>query len=138
MEISIFSLRLFIALLAGLVIGFERQCHHKNLDLKTNALVAFGAAIYVMLSLQMLQGESGDITRVVGQVIVGVGFLGAGVILHQGMEIHGLSTAATIWCSAAIGCLAGYGYFLETGICVVFIIFLNSLFLILDKRLKKR
>ena len=104
MELTTFLLRLGCAVLAGGLIGFERQWHQKNAGLRTNTLVALGAAIYVLISIQMT-GTSGDVTRIIGQIVVGVGFLGGGVILHHGMDVHGLTTAATIWCSSAVGCL---------------------------------
>lgn len=126
MDISTFVLRLMAALLAGAAIGFERQWHHKKAGLRTNTLVAIGAAIYVLISVQMV-ADGGDVTRIIGQVVVGVGFLGAGVILHQGLEVQGLTTAATIWCSSAIGCLAGAGYFNEVIVCTLTIIIVNAI-----------
>ena len=137
MEISTFLLRLGCAVLAGGLIGFERQWHQKTAGLRTNTLVALGAAIYVLISIQMT-GATGDVTRIIGQIVVGVGFLGGGVILHHGMDVQGLTTAATIWCSSAIGCLAGCGFFAETAICTLGIISINSVLLRIDVWLKKR
>ena len=117
-------------------IGIERQLHRKSAGLRTNTLVAFGAAIYVVLSMQ-LTAEGGDVTRIIAQVVGGVGFLGGGVILRQGADIQGLTTAATIWCCSAIGCLAGAGYFEETGVCTIFIVLINGLLFRLDERWKK-
>jgi putative Mg2+ transporter-C (MgtC) family protein len=139
MDLIQFSLRLGAAILAGALIGLERQWHQKSAGLRTNTLVAMGSALYVMLSLDLTaEMAAGDVTRVVGQVVVGVGFLGAGVILHQGMDVQGLTTAATIWCSAAIGSLAGAGYFAEAGIGTLAILFVNSLFMRIDHWLKYR
>ena len=98
--------RLATALLLGCVIGFERQWNQKMAGLRTNALVALGAAGFVVFSA--LVGE-GDPTRIAGQVVSGIGFLGAGVILREGINVHGLNTAATLWCSAMVGSLAGAG-----------------------------
>lgn len=137
MELSAFLLRLGCAVLAGSIIGFERQWHQKNAGLRTNALVALGAAIYVLISIQMT-GSSGDVTRIIGQVVVGVGFLGGGVILHKGLDVSGLTTAATIWCSSAIGCLAAGGFYLETAICTFGIIIINTVLLRIDIWLKNR
>ena len=137
MELQTFLLRIGIAVLAGVVIGFERQWHQKKASLRTNTLVALGAAIYVLISVQMTT-STGDITRIIGQVVVGVGFLGAGVILHNGMDVQGLTTAATIWCSSAVGCLAGGGFILEAILCSVIIVVLNSTLLRVDEWLKKR
>lgn len=101
------GLRLGLAVLLGSAIGFERQWHQKMAGLRTNALVALGAAGFVAFSGMV--GE-GDPTRVAAQVVSGIGFLGAGVILREGVNVHGLNTAATLWCSAMVGTLAGAGH----------------------------
>lgn len=76
--------------------------------MRTNTLVSTGSAAYILLSLS-LTGSSGDPSRVASQIVTGIGFLGAGVIMKDGMSVQGLNTAATIWCSAAVGSLAGVG-----------------------------
>jgi putative Mg2+ transporter-C (MgtC) family protein len=129
--------RILMALLAGSVIGFERQWHRKSAGLRTNTLVAIGAALYVILSIQMTQ-ESGDVTRIIGQIVTGVGFLGAGIIFREGPSIHGLTTAATVWCSAAIGSMAGAGYFIESIIATITIVLVNIVLVPIDKWLNKR
>jgi hypothetical protein len=91
------ALRLGLALLLGCAIGFERQWNQKMAGLRTNALVALGASGFVVFS--GLVGE-GDPTRIAAQVVTGIGFLGPGVILGEGINVHGLNTAATLWCSA--------------------------------------
>lgn len=98
-------LSLFVALALGTVIGAERQYRQRNAGLRTNALVALGASAFVDLGMR-LNGDEGA-TRVLAYVASGVGFLGAGVILKEGMNIRGLNTAATIWCSAVTGAYAG-------------------------------
>ena len=134
-----FLARLSIALLAGLIIGFERQWHHKPAGLKTNMLVATGAAIFVLISIKIAQLDTKiDVTRIIAQVVTGVGFLGAGVIFREGSSVHGLNSAATIWCSAAIGCMAATGYFIETSICTALVIVVNSFLEPLDNWLKNR
>ncbi|WP_111307382.1 MgtC/SapB family protein [Confluentibacter sediminis] len=134
-----FIVRLGIALAAGLIIGFERQWHHKSAGLKTNMLVSTGSAIFVLLSIKMAVAEPTiDVTRIIAQVVTGVGFLGAGVIFREGTSVHGLTTAATIWCSAAIGCMAATGYLIETLICTVLVVFVNSFLEPLDTWLKNR
>lgn len=133
MEISEFIIRLGVALLAGGVIGVEREFSNKSAGLKTNMLVAIGACLYVLISLSIISThEGGDPTRIIGQIVTGIGFLGAGVILHQGVNVHGLTTAATIWCSAAVGCLAGLGMFWETAIAAVAVLTVNFVFKKLD------
>lgn len=101
------ALRLGLALMLGCIIGFERQWHQKMAGLRTNALVALGASGFVVFSGLVGQG---DPTRVAGQIVTGIGFLGAGVILSEGINVHGLNTAATLWCSAMVGTLAGSGH----------------------------
>ena len=104
-----FAIRLALALICGALIGAERQWRQRMAGLRTNALVAAGAAMFVMLTA--LTASADDSFRIAGQVVSGIGFLGAGVILRNGLTITGLNTAATLWCSAAIGTLAGYGMY---------------------------
>ena len=99
-----FALRLLLALGLGAAIGFERQCRGHEAGLKTNALVAAGSAMFVMMA-----GFFGEPDRIVAQIIPGIGFLGAGMIMRDGLHVRGLNTAATLWCSAAIGTLTGSG-----------------------------
>lgn len=112
MIIETFILRLSLALLQGAVIGLERQWRQKSAGLRTNTLVSLGAAAYIMLG-QELVGETGDPTRIASQIITGIGFLGAGVIIKDGFTVSGLNTAATIWCSAAVGAFSGLGLWRE-------------------------
>jgi putative Mg2+ transporter-C (MgtC) family protein len=119
-----FALRILTALLAGMVIGFERQWHHKSVGLRTTTLVSLGSAIYVLLSISITQ-TSGDATRIIGQVVTGIGFLCAGVVFKEGLSVHGLTTSVTIWCCSAIGCLAAAGYYIETTIATFLIIVVN-------------
>ena len=93
----------------GAAIGLERQWRQRMAGLRTNALVAAGSALFVALTLFT---KLSDPTRVAAQVVSGIGFLGAGVILRDGVNIRGINTAATIWCSAAVGVLAGFGFYL--------------------------
>ena len=105
-----FAIRLGLALILGAFIGAERQWRQRMAGLRTNALVAAGAAMFVMLTALTTRAAD-DSFRIAGQVVSGIGFLGAGVILRNGLTITGLNTAATLWCSAAIGTLAGYGLY---------------------------
>jgi len=101
---------LILALLLGAAIGLERQIHKQPAGLHTNALVCMGSAAYVLVSLLVTQDSSP--TRIAAQVVSGVGFICAGVIWHEGATTRGLNTAATIWCSAAVGILAGLNFHL--------------------------
>ena len=130
-------LRILIALLAGVLVGFERQWHHKSAGLRTNTLVAVGSAFYVILSVELTQ-YSGDVTRIIGQVVTGIGFLGAGIIFREGANVHGLTTAATVWCSSAIGCISGAGYLVEALIATATILLVNVALVPIDNWLSTR
>lgn len=139
MSTTDFALRLIAALIAGLIIGFERQWHHKETGLTTNMLVATGAAAFVLLSIKVSQADPNtDVTRITAQVVMGVGFLGAGVIFRQGPNLHGLNSAATIWCSAAIGCISASGYFLEALLCTLLVAIVNTVLEPVDQWLRNR
>jgi putative Mg2+ transporter-C (MgtC) family protein len=112
-EILAFTLNLGTALLLGMALGLERQLRQHPAGLRTNTLVSVGAALFVSLSFLVTRG---DPTRIAGQVVSGIGFLGGGVILREGLNVRGMSTAATLWCSAAVGTLAGGGLRLEAAI----------------------
>ena len=125
MTLNDFILRLATAFLIGFFVGLERQLAHKSAGLRTNLLVSVGSAIFVLLSQQMTADGTGDPTRVVGQVATGVGFLGAGVILHRGLNVQGLTTPATIWCSSALGCMAAAGYMGEALVAALVVLLIN-------------
>ncbi|KAA8889332.1 MgtC/SapB family protein [Nocardia colli] len=104
-------LRLLAGVGLGAAIGFERQYRARMAGLRTNALVAAGATLFVLLSAHGFSGGDADPTRVAAQIVSGIGFLGAGVIIRDGLNVRGLNTAATLWCAAAVGALAGAGMF---------------------------
>jgi len=101
-------LRLALAASLGGAIGLEREWRHKPAGLRTNMLIALGSAIFSILSVE-LGTAAGSPDRVAAQVVTGIGFLGAGAILRSGENVHGLTTAATIWVNAGIGMAAGLG-----------------------------
>lgn len=104
------TFRVLVAVALGAAIGLERQWRLRTAGIRTNALVSAGSALFVILGAVGLgEGPGADPTRVAAQVVSGIGFLGAGVILRDGANIRGLTTAATLWCAAAIGSLAGAG-----------------------------
>ncbi|MGC1300518.1 MAG: MgtC/SapB family protein, partial [Alloacidobacterium sp.] len=103
-----FSLHLLAAILMGATVGLERQWRHRMAGTRTNALVAAGAAAFVMCGF-LLDNDPSARGRIVSYVVSGVGFLGAGVIFKEGGNVRGLNTAATIWCAAAVGALCGLG-----------------------------
>jgi putative Mg2+ transporter-C (MgtC) family protein len=100
-----FTVRLLISVGLGIVIGIERQYRRHEAGLKTNALVAAGSAMFVMMASFFTEPD-----RIVAQIMPGIGFLGAGMIMRDGLHPRGLNTAATLWCSASIGTLAGSGH----------------------------
>jgi putative Mg2+ transporter-C (MgtC) family protein len=128
------ALRLAVALLLGSAIGFERQWHQKMAGLRTNALVALGACGFVVFSGLVGQG---DPTRVAAQVVSGIGFLGAGIILREGVNVRGLNTAATLWCSAMVGTIAGAGYFASCLLAAAFVVGTNLLLRPLVRRINR-
>jgi putative Mg2+ transporter-C (MgtC) family protein len=128
------ALRLAVALLLGSAIGFERQWNQKMAGLRTNALVALGACGFVVFSGLVGQG---DPTRVAAQVVSGIGFLGAGIILRDGINVHGLNTAATLWCSAMVGTIAGAGHFAASLLAAAFVVGTNLLLRPLVRRINR-
>lgn len=100
-------INLAAALALGAAVGFERQWRQRLAGLRTNTLVALGAASFVVFAASFPDEVSP--TRVAAQVVSGIGFLGAGIIFREGFNVRGLNTAATLWCAAAIGLLAGAG-----------------------------
>lgn len=115
---------LALALLLGALIGAERQYRERIASLRTNVLVALGAAAFVDMGIQMA-GADGAM-RVLANVVTGVGFLGAGLILREGATIRGLNTAATVWCSAAIGAAAGANLPVQAIALAVFVLVCNT------------
>jgi putative Mg2+ transporter-C (MgtC) family protein len=102
--------RVLIAVTLGAAIGLERQWRLRTVGIRTNALVSAGSALFVILGAEAFaDGATADPTRVAAQVVSGIGFLGAGVILRDGINVRGLTSAATLWCAAAVGSLAGAG-----------------------------
>jgi len=104
--------RLILAMLLGMVIGIERELNRKPAGLRTNSLICIGAALFSFVSLTLTQTWGGDPGRIAAQIVTGVGFIGAGVILFDRSEnrIRGITTAADIWVVAAIGTAIGLGF----------------------------
>lgn len=119
-----FTLRLSFAFALGAAIGMERQWRQRMAGLRTNILVAVGASMFVAMAVRIGGDAPG---RVTSYVVSGIGFLGAGVIMKDGINIRGLNTAATLWCSAAIGAMCGMSYLPEAVISSVFVILTHIL-----------
>jgi putative Mg2+ transporter-C (MgtC) family protein len=116
---------LLTAFVLGTVIGAERQYRQRSAGLRTNVLVAVGASAFVDLAND-LTGPDGSV-RVISYVVSGIGFLGAGVIMKEGMNVRGLNTAATLWASAAVGCCAGADMIAQAALLTLFVLGGNTL-----------
>ena len=124
MSLEQFIVYLLICFFLSFFIGIERQYRHRSVGLRTTILVAMGSYLFVSFSV-LLNGYNIDVTRIAAQIVTGIGFLGAGVILKDGVKIRGLTTAATLWCTAAIGVLCASGFILEAISGTVIILFSN-------------
>lgn len=111
---DVFSLQLVVSVLCGAIVGIERQLRNKAIGIRTSILICLATQVFVRLSVGLAEGGPvADPTRVLGQVVTGVGFLGAGVILAKGGAITGVTSAAVVWMLAAIGSTIGAGRPLE-------------------------
>lgn len=132
-------IRILIASILGGLIGLERDMHGRAAGLRTHLLVSMGAAVFTILSEIIARnsnatGFQADPGRIAAQIVTGIGFLGAGVILKEGANIRGLTTAACLWSVAAIGTATGYGYF-EIAIFATALALVSLEFLKLTERL---
>jgi len=121
-SLTAFLIATAIALVLGAAIGAERQWRQRTAGLRTNALVALGAALFVGVAVRIPGPPGYDPTRIDAYIISGMGFLGAGIILRDGVNIRGINTAATMWCSAAVGMLSGNHFYLEAVAATAFVI----------------
>ena len=114
--------RIIVSFFAGAIIGFERETHRQPAGLRTHMLICIGSTIIMLLSVYIPQTYphflNGDPGRIAAQVVSGVGFIGAGAILRMGINVRGLTTAATIWSIAAIGLVIGAGMYVAAAIAV--------------------
>lgn len=145
MPLEVFVNRLLCALLGGLLIGIERQLRRRNAGLSVNTLVSVGACVYILISEGVIYTavQSGgpvnnDNLRVLSQVVCGIGFLGAGVIMKDGFTVHGLNSAATLWCSAAVGCLCGYGMWRQAAIAVGAVVAVNWILKNIEQHIERK
>jgi putative Mg2+ transporter-C (MgtC) family protein len=114
--------RLVVAAILGGIIGLERQLRHKPAGLRTNLFICFGSAMFTVLSDQLAGSWGGDHTRIAAQIIPGIGFIGAGSILHSRGSVTGLTTAATLFVVASVGMAAGGGLYLTAFFATVIIL----------------
>jgi putative Mg2+ transporter-C (MgtC) family protein len=117
-----------------MAIGLERQFRQRTAGLRTNALVSLGAALFV----SHLMDDQNSPTRIASYVVSGIGFLGGGVILREGFNVRGMNTAATLWCSAAVGTLAGAGFPVHAAIGTVAVLFVHLSLLSLVQKIDSK
>ena len=129
--------RVVLAAALGAALGLEREYRRKAAGLKTNALIAVGAALFTIVSILMVD-DRGDPSRVAAQIVTGIGFLGGGAILRRGASVEGLTTAATIWVNAAVGMAAGAGWYViavgSTAVTLAVLLMLPHLERVIDQR----
>jgi putative Mg2+ transporter-C (MgtC) family protein len=113
--------RLLMACAMGAVIGIEREWRHKASGLRTNMLICMGAALFTVLSAVVAGEESSNKAQIASNIVQGIGFLGAGLILHTRSRVLGLTSAATVWVVAAIGMACGAGLYVEAAIATVIV-----------------
>nr|WP_205665696.1 MgtC/SapB family protein [Anoxybacter fermentans] len=136
-------IRLIIAALLGGLIGWERELHDRPAGFRTHILVSIGSALIMIVSIGMYYSfeiSGADPGRIAAQVVSGIGFLGAGTIIREGVNVKGLTTAASLWTAAGIGLAAGAGFyfsaFITTGLVFIVLMFLTKIeFKIRDKKM---
>ena len=116
---------LLLSVFLGFLIGLERESKHKSIGIRTVSLITLGSTIYTLISIYYFNS---DPTRVIAQIVSGIGFLGAGIIFKSGNEVKGLTTAATVWTSSGIGVLVGLGLYEISIISTLLILTINTLF----------
>lgn len=129
MTFKIFLIRISVCFILSLLIGLERQYRHRMVGLRTNVLVSLGAFMFMIVTYGI---NTNDESRIAAQIVSGIGFLGAGVILRDGSKIKGLNTAATLWCVAAIGVLTSSGMLKEASVGTLFVLLSNIVLRILS------
>ncbi len=127
-------LRLILAAVLGGIIGLEREIRHKPAGLRTNMFICFGSAMFTVMSYRMASEFGGDHTRIAAQIIPGIGFIGAGSILHSRASVTGLTTAATLFVVASIGMAVGAGLYLPSIFATALILFALALLGLVETR----
>jgi putative Mg2+ transporter-C (MgtC) family protein len=124
---------LVAAVVLGALVGLERQLRKHPAGMHTNALVALGAAAYVIVGV--LMGDNTGPARVAGQVVTGVGFLCAGLIWHESGTVRGINTAVTVWCSCAMGVFCGFGLILWAALIAALVVLANVVLHYVERRI---
>ena len=135
MDDKTFLIRILVCFVLSFIIGFERQYRRRTIGLRTNVLVCIGSFLFTTVGYSF---AGADLTRIPAQIVSGMGFLGAGVILREGKNIRGLNTSATLWCNAAIGVLTASGMLFEAAIGALLILFSNVVLRIFANKMVDR
>jgi len=134
-------LRLFVAMIMGVAIGLERTVAHKTAGMRTYGLVSMGAALFVIVSIIMTQQYSNitslDPLRMASQIIMGIGFLGAGLIIFRESTLSGLTTAAGLWVAGGIGTAVGFGLYTIAIFATILTLFIFSILWVIENKIKK-
>lgn len=131
------TLRLLLAMVLGGVIGWQRESAEKPAGFRTHILVCVGAALFTLISAVGFFGTGADPARVASNIVVGIGFLGAGTIWRTGGSVQGLTTAASLWTVAAIGTAAGVGYYSGALVTTVIVVSVLTLFKVFESRIPR-
>lgn len=141
MENGDLVIRLVVAVVLGLLVGLERVLVHKEASMKTHALVSMGSALFIiiseMIAIKYSSTNGFDPSRMASQVIVGIGFLGAGAIILQGNRLLGLTTAGGLWVTAGIGMAAGFGLFSLATISTILVLFILVVVYFFEKPMRE-
>lgn len=140
-DIADIFFRIASAMILGMVLGMERIMAQKTAGMRTYALVSMGSAVFVIISMIVsdlyFEKTNLDPLRVMSQVIVGIGFIGAGLIIFRGSKVSGLTTAAGLWVAAGIGVAAGYGLYAIATLVTILTLFIFTILWYIEKKIKK-
>jgi putative Mg2+ transporter-C (MgtC) family protein len=137
------ALRLFVALILGMIIGAERVWAHKTAGMRTYALVSMGSALFVIVSVEIVKAYAGygfsgmNPLMIIAQIVVGIGFLGTGLIFNQDSKVTGLTTATGLWVVAGIGMASGFGLYDIAFIATILTLFVFTVLWFVEEKLKK-
>lgn len=132
------ALRLVLAVTLGGVVGWQREAADKPAGFRTHILVCVGAALFTLISREGFFGSGADPARIASNIVVGIGFLGAGTIWRAGGSVQGLTTAASLWTVAAIGTAVGIGYYVGALVTTLIVISVLQLFKVIETRIPRR
>lgn len=140
LEIMIYFLpKILVSTICGAIIGYDREVRNKVAGIRTNVLIAVGVTILTTISFWISKDNTNiDPTRMIGQIVTGIGFLGAGVIMKHDDKIIGVTTAAFIWVVSAIGVMIGLGYYIVPILITLGLLIISKLFEILERRIKEK